>query len=152
MNIKNIFFYIVTLIIIITPFFVYANNQQITIETKKGQKILFDVEIANNPESRQKGLMWREKMEPQNGMLFIFPENKIVNMWMKNTYLPLDMLFINEHGKIIHIHHNAEPLSTKNISFPKPARALLEINAGLSKKINIEVGDIVLDFSYKNAH
>jgi len=90
---------------------------------------------------KQYGLMNLEHLAAQNGMLFIFQDSKIIKMWMKNTLIPLDMIFIDENNRIIDIKANNKPLSLKIISSAKKANKVLEINAGLAKKLQIKVGD-----------
>lgn len=100
-------------------------------------------EIASTQQQRAKGLMYREQLCEDCGMLFIFPNSDHITMWMKDTYLPLDMLFIDESGKITHIHEGAVPHSTDYIYSTLPAKAVLEVNAGYVKKQRISVGDQV---------
>tara|TARA_B100001179_G_scaffold224808_1_gene203955 strand:- start:398 stop:868 length:471 start_codon:yes stop_codon:yes gene_type:complete len=105
-------------------------------------KAEFTVEIADTEIEREKGLMHRKEMGVENGMLFIFPDEYVErNFWMKNTYIPLDMIFLNDRGVITHIHRNALPLDETVISSNGPAAGVLEVNAGQSDTNNFEVGD-----------
>lgn len=104
----------------------------------------FLVKIAKTDSERKKGLM-RVKNLPQNyGMIFEFGSEQMVYMWMKNTKIPLDMLFIDKENKITHIEHQAKPESLEIISSVNPAIKVLEINGGLAAKLGIEVGDKVV--------
>ena len=106
-----------------------------------GDTHTFAVEIANTDAQRARGLMYRTEMPSQKGMLFLFEENRIVTMWMKNTYIPLDILFINQKGVIVHIAQSTVPESLDFISSWKPVISALELNAGVTNRLNIQVGD-----------
>jgi uncharacterized membrane protein (UPF0127 family) len=101
------------------------------------------VELAIDPEQREQGLMYRRQMAADHGMLFDFGETRRVIMWMKNTYLPLDMLFIAEDGTVRTIHENAVPLSEAIIDSKEPVAFVLELNAGTVKRLGIRPGDRV---------
>lgn len=101
------------------------------------------VDLALRPEQWERGLMYRKVMPRDTGMLFIFPDMQMRSFWMKNTFIPLDIIFLDHQGRILHIHENAEILSQKNILSKYPAKMVLEINAGLSKTLGIDVGDRV---------
>lgn len=107
----------------------------------------FDVEVVNTPAAREIGLMFRNKLPENQGMLFVFDKNRPVNMWMKNTYIPLDILFINKNAVITNIAENTSPHSLKNISSSEPVVAALEINAMISNKLGIKAGDKIVNFS-----
>jgi len=118
----------------------------LTVQTSTG-KITYFVEVADTKEKMIKGLMYRKHMKADHGMLFLFNQThpQPVTMWMKNTYISLDMLFAEESGKIVGIAQNTEPLSLKNISpTNKKVRAVVELNAGEVKKNNIKIGDYIL--------
>ena len=102
------------------------------------REIKFDVELALNDAERARGLMFREKLGPYDGMLFDFYQEAPVSFWMKNTLIPLDMVFIAGDGTIRHIHANAVPLSTDTIPSGFPVRAVLEINGGSAKLLGIK--------------
>ena len=108
-----------------------------------GREVKFDVELALNDAERSRGLMYREKLGPYEGMLFDFYQDAPVSFWMKNTLIPLDMLFIASDGTIRHIHPNATPLSTESIPSQFPVRAVLEINGGSARLLGIKPGDKV---------
>jgi hypothetical protein len=101
----------------------------------------FDIEIADTPEKLKTGLMYRDKLQPNQGMLFIFPEQEIRSFWMKNTYLPLDILFINSDSVIVSISQNTTPFSENSINSKAPSQYVLELNAGIVKKYDISLGD-----------
>lgn len=106
----------------------------------------FDVELAITPETRARGLMFRESLEDNKGMLFIFPEEKIHVFWMKNTFLSLDIIWIDSNGKIVFISSNVQPCKEEPcpIIIPEyPAKYVLEIKAGRAEQIGLNLGDIV---------
>jgi uncharacterized membrane protein (UPF0127 family) len=103
----------------------------------------FTVEVMRTPEQLAKGLMFRRYMPDDRGMLFDFKAEQPVQFWMKNTYLPLDMIFISKAGKIVSIKENAEPLSEKLIPSGAPVVAVLEVNAGTAARIHASAGDTV---------
>lgn len=118
-------------------------RDQLGIATAGGEQH-FAVELAVNSEQRAQGLMYRPRMAADAGMLFLYPAARPVAMWMKNTLIPLDMLFIGDDGRILHIAERAIPGSTATISSMQPARAVLELNGGTAARLKIQVGDRVL--------
>jgi uncharacterized protein len=115
----------------------------LAIVTASGQRHVFEVEFANTDESRARGLMFRRYMAPNRGMLFDFGAEREVGMWMQNTYIPLDMLFIRADGIVTRIEERTEPLSTRTISSGGPVRSVLELNGGLTANLGIRAGDRV---------
>ena len=107
------------------------------------REIKFEVELALNDAERSRGLMYREKLGPYDGMLFDFYQDAPVSFWMKNTLIPLDMVFIAGDGTIKHVHANAVPLSTEAVPSQFPVRAVLEINGGSARLLGIKPGDKV---------
>jgi uncharacterized membrane protein (UPF0127 family) len=107
------------------------------------------VEIAADDETRERGLMNRRFMPADHGMLFEFPDTAPVSFWMKNTYIPLDMIFISASGTVTHIVANAEPLSERVIPSGPPCRAVLELNGGAAASIGLAVGDKVRHAFFK---
>lgn len=101
------------------------------------------VDIALGAASWKHGMMFRKDWGDIKGMLFVFPNETVRNFWMKNTYLPLDIVYINAGGKIVHIAENAVPLSTENISSVEPAQYVLEIPAGAAKTYDLKPGDTI---------
>jgi uncharacterized protein len=123
---------------------VYAQAlESLSIATQGGQKQSFRVEVARNDADRAQGLMYRRSMPADQGMLFDFGRVEPVSMWMQNTYLSLDMLFIRPDGTIARIATNTEPLSTRTIPSGEPVLAVLELNAGTTSKLGIKPGDRV---------
>jgi uncharacterized protein len=102
-----------------------------------------DVEVAATPESRTRGLMWRKELPAGQGMLFIFPEEDVQSFWMRNTLIPLDMLFINSAGRIVGIIERAEPRTLTSRSVGVPGRYVLEVPGGWSQSQGITRGGTV---------
>lgn len=100
----------------------------------------FKIEIADSPYERQTGLMYRDSLEEQHGMLFIFENSELRGFYMKNTLIPLDLIFIDEDYEIVHIYSKATPYKTASISSQLPAKYVFEINGGLSEQIGIQKG------------
>jgi uncharacterized membrane protein (UPF0127 family) len=119
-----------------------AEVQNVEIVTKSGVKV-FSVELAKTKEEREKGLMFRKELPDGRGMLFDFSPQQDVSMWMKNTYVSLDMIFIQADGRILRIAENTEPMSERIISSGGPVKAVLEVVAGTARKEGIAPGDRV---------
>lgn len=102
-----------------------------------------DVEIAETEETRHLGLMYRENMQEQQGMLFIFPNEEFQSFYMKNTVIPLDIIFINAKKQIVKIHKMTEPYSEKSLPSGKPSLYVVEVNGGFTGKYNIKEGDYI---------
>ena len=102
------------------------------------------VEMATTPDQRAQGLMGRKEMPQAAGMLFDFKRSQTFSMWMKNTFISLDMLFLDHAGTIVHIARNTQPQSLRHISPGRPVRGVLEVNAGTAARLGIKVGDRVL--------
>ena len=103
----------------------------------------FSVEIARTPREHSQGLMFRRRMAADAGMLFVYDPPRPVSMWMRNTYLPLDMLFIAPDGRISRIVERTVPLSEENIPSRGTVRAVLELNAGTASRLGIKPGATV---------
>jgi uncharacterized membrane protein (UPF0127 family) len=125
--------------------------EPLTIITTQGQTLHFKVEIAANAEDQSKGLMHRQTLARDGGMLFLWPEERPVSMWMKNTYLSLDMLFINRRGEVVHIAPHTTPLSETIIDSQFPVSAVLELAAGTAADSGIAVGSRLLHPHFKAA-
>jgi uncharacterized membrane protein (UPF0127 family) len=119
-----------------------ANVQPLEIVTKNGVQV-FSVEMATTEDEKQTGLMYRKELADGKGMLFDFSPEQEVSMWMKNTYISLDMIFIRADGRILRIAENTEPMSTKIISSRGLAKGVLEVPAGTAQKYGIRPGDRV---------
>ena len=116
--------------------------EQLVIVTSSGPHP-FLVEVMRSETERERGLMFRRSLPENRGMLFDFETERLVEMWMKNTFVPLDMVFISRAGKGVGLAENTEPLSERIISSGAPAAGVLEINAGVAAKIGLRVGDLV---------
>jgi uncharacterized membrane protein (UPF0127 family) len=119
-----------------------ATFEPLEIVTKSGVQV-FSVEMATTEEEKTTGLMYRKELADGKGMLFDFSPPQEVSMWMKNTYISLDMIFIRADGRILRIAENTEPMSTRIISSGGLAKGVLEVIAGTAKKYGIEPGDRV---------
>ena len=112
------------------------------LEIASGDKShVFQVEVMKTPEGRAKGLMFRQHMADDRGMLFDFEREEPVAMWMRNTYIPLDMLFIRANGVVHRVHERAQPLDETTIPAGAPVRFVLELNGGTAAKLGIKAGD-----------
>ncbi len=118
--------------------------------TGPGRSIALTVEIADTPETRRTGLMHRASLPPLSGMLFDYGRVQPVTMWMKNTLIPLDMLFADETGRIVHIHENARPGDLTVISSQQPVLAVLEVNAGFVQNHRVQKGDYLVYSIFDN--
>ena len=121
----------------------YGGPDPLSIELSDGAVLNFTVELANTPDSQQRGLMHRESMADDAGMLFTYEEERIVGIWMANTLIGLDLLFVRSDGTIAKIVAGAVPMSRRTHVSDVPVAAVLEINAGLAESLNIETGDLV---------
>lgn len=113
---------------------------RVTVQTAAGSHV-FRVELADEPHERSRGLMFRKSLPDDGGMLFDNGEEKMMAMWMKNTFIPLDMIFISGKGRIVKIVENTKPFSRETISSDVPVRAVLEIRGGTSSRLGIRPGD-----------
>ena len=127
-----------------------AGPQDLTIDTAKGPEH-FAVELATTPAQRELGLMYRQALPADAGMLFIYPDEESVAFWMKNTLIPLDMLFIGADGHIRRIAERAVPLSETPIPSVDPVMAVLEVNGGTVERLGIKQGDLVHNKAFSNA-
>ena len=119
--------------------------EKLSIETASGKKADFDVEIAVKPIDVHVGLMFRKDMAKDHGMLFEFGgEPRQESFWMKDTLIPLDMIFIAADGHIVNIHQNAKPRDLSPIPSLEPVTAVLEINGGVAEDLGIKIGDKVV--------
>jgi len=142
---------VLALILIFAPF--DAAGEEIVLKTSQGEHRI-TVEIADTPEARSRGLMFRETLADDRGMLFLYPAPREVSMWMKNTLIPLDMLFVSKDGRIVRVARNAQPHSLTTIPSGEPVIAVLEIGGGRSAALGVRAGDrlessIALDSALK---
>ncbi len=119
-----------------------AELQPLEIASKGGVHV-FAVEMASTPEEQAKGLMFRRQLPEGQGMLFDFHQEQPTSFWMKNTYIPLDMIFIRGDGRILRIAENTVPLSEALVPSGGPVRAVLEVVGGTARKLGIAPGDRV---------
>jgi uncharacterized protein len=119
-----------------------SGAQAVTVFTDSTGRELcrFKVELAVTLEEQSRGLMFRKNLRPDSGMLFVSSRDELRSFWMKNTYIPLDMLFIDSHNEVKHIHYGAKPFDETSISSRYPVQYVLEISAGRAKKCNIRQG------------
>lgn len=125
-----------------------AEFQPLEIATRSGMR-MFSVEMAKTDEERATGLMYRKELADGRGMLFDFAPEQSISMWMKNTYISLDMIFIGSDGRVTRIAENTEPHSTRIVSSGGPAKAVLEVIAGTARKYGIAPGDQVMHPMFK---
>ena len=116
----------------------------LSIVARRGDVFEFNVELAETSEQKSRGLMFRREMADNEGMLFLHRRDRVLTMWMANTFLPLDMLFIERDGTIARIEENTIPQSRDVISSRKRVRSVLELNAGTARNLGISAGDKVV--------
>lgn len=120
-----------------------ADDPHVEVHTASGAVHQFQVELALDNASRQRGLMFRRELAPDRGMLFVFPDVQHRSFWMKNTFIPLDIIFIKKNGQIANIVANAEPETLKGRHSKGRAMAVLEIPGGRAAELGIAAGDTV---------
>ena len=126
------------------------DRKPLSIETADGQSHAFTVEVARTAEQQEQGLMFRKQLAPDAGMIFPSESERPVVFWMKNTLIPLDMLFIAADGKVSRIAERTVPLSETPISSIEEVRAVLEVNGGTAARLGIKPGDVVRDSALGN--
>jgi hypothetical protein len=117
---------------------------ELEIETGDGTRHVFQIELATTPEQKSQGLMFRRSLAPDGGMLFIYPSVRTISMWMRNTLIPLDMVFIAADGRIVKVAQRTVPMSLATISSGGPAKAVLEVNGGTAARLGLKPGDRVV--------
>ncbi len=105
-------------------------------------KMNFDLEIADTVATRRRGLMYRQSMPEDRGMLFVFDYPEVLHFWMKNTYIPLDIIYLDADGRVVTIKQ-MKPLDTTTVSSEKPAKYAIELNQGMAQKAGVREGDII---------
>jgi uncharacterized protein len=118
-------------------------RETLAIRTATGE-LSFDIEIADTPEEKARGLMFRTSVPERTGMLFPYPQASDITMWMRNTYVSLDMVFIRADGTVHRIEAHTEPMSEKVIAAGAPVTAVLELAAGAAARLGVKPGDKVL--------
>jgi uncharacterized membrane protein (UPF0127 family) len=116
---------------------------RVSIMVKEGREIAFHVEIADTPTKREMGLQYRRELAPDQGMIFLFPAEEQQSFWMKNTPIPLDIIFISAERKIVGIVENTVPFSLDGRSVSGRSQFVLEINGGLSRRYGFKAGNSV---------
>ena len=104
----------------------------------------FDVFVAESEAQKLRGLMYVRELPQDHGMLFVYSETAMHSMWMKNTYIPLDILFIREDGTVSSVARHTEPLSLRSISSTEPVTYVLELNAGVTERLSIDAGSVMV--------
>ncbi len=123
----------------------FVKQGEVRFQTAKQDFIAaIEVELAQDDSKRQLGLMYRDKLGENQGMLFIFEGDDSRAFWMKNTVLPLDMIFVNSKDEIVTIHKNTTPYSEQSYASSKPARFVIEVNAGYTDRHKVSVGDHIV--------
>ena len=115
-----------------------------SIHTAAGRVVEFRIWTADRPNRQEQGLMFVREMDDHAGMLFVFPDSRQIAMGMKNTYMSLDMLFLDNQGRIDYIAARTKPLKLDLIQAPRPVIAVLELKGGITERLGIHVGDKVL--------
>lgn len=116
--------------------------QPLTFVTSSGRHAI-TVEVAETEQERSTGLMFRRTLGDDEGMIFLYPQDEQISMWMKNTYLPLDMIFVRANGAIHRIEENTEPFSESTIGSNGKVRAVIEMKAGSAERLGLKPGDKV---------
>ena len=123
---------------------IFAKEANLRISKATGELVKeLEIEIADNEYETQTGLMYRKSMAENRGMLFIFPDSRERFFYMKNTEIPLDLIYIGEDLKIVSFQENAQPFKETSLPSQVPAKYVLEINGGLSEKWGLDVGDSI---------
>ena len=139
-KIKTLFF---VFVFVFFQAFNFLNASEFKFGYVNIEDFMFKVEIADTKEKRRKGLMFRSNLNIDQGMLFILPESSFANIWMKNTQLSLDIIFISEENIIVDLFKEAMPLSEKIYTSKRVTKYILEINSGLIDKLGVNIGDEV---------
>jgi len=120
-----------------------ANADTVVVRPHAGKPIEVTVEVAATPQARELGLMYRDRLAPDAGMLFVFPRSEPQSFWMKNTRISLDIVFIADDGRIVRIHRKTEPFSERGLPSGEPVRYVLEVEGGFSERAGLTEGDRV---------
>jgi uncharacterized membrane protein (UPF0127 family) len=148
---QNIFLAALAAVLLVASPLAQAQQQQLLTDFKHDALTItsadgphkFQIELATDDAHREQGLMFRQSMAPDAGMLFLYDHVQPVAMWMENTYIPLDMLFIAADGRIVNIRQRAVPHSRENITSDGQVKAVLELNGGIVARLGIKPGDRV---------
>lgn len=118
-------------------------QDELPIVPQDGHTVILRVEIAETPREQQYGLMFRQTLPRDQGMLFLFSPPRKIGLWMKDTPVPLDFIFVGADGRILSVAENQEPFSLRRVDSPGPVRAVLEINAGEANNLGIARGALL---------
>jgi hypothetical protein len=122
-------------------FAAHGGERQVNFYNTDGQKTCgFNVELASTPEEQERGLMFRERLPDNGGMLFLSNKDEVRYFWMKNTLISLDLIFLSSRRKVVSVFHSARPMDETTISSLYPARYVLEVKAGRAKQCGIKTG------------
>ena len=135
--------YILIIALSIIP--IHSKNAELVLKNSAGKEVRLQIEIAETDQKRSQGLMHRRKLDTNSGMLFVFSQDQYMNFWMKNTYIPLSVAFIDKQGKILEILHMKPLDDTIIYSSKTKARYALEVNQGWFNKNSIDAGCKVLN-------
>lgn len=128
-----------------------GKTQIVEISGDNGKYYKFDIELAVTPEEQARGLMFRKSMPGSHGMMFVFENEALRTFWMRNTLIPLDILFLDADGKIVKIHENAKPLDETQIPSGAPVLAAIELNGGTAARLGILPGNIAHHDTFGNS-
>ncbi len=120
----------------------FGPKEKLTIQSKDKAHV-FTVEVADTDELQARGMMYRDGVADDAGMLFEFAKPKVATIWMKNTGIPLDILFVRPNGRVLKIEHGAKPYSLRLSSSEAPVAAVVELRGGRARELGIRPGDIV---------
>lgn len=143
-KIKSALAFFIAFIVFLLSFVFSGHEEKSGISSVCVKNDCFLVEIADDPSEREIGLMGRDSLDAKSGMLFVFEQEGVYKFWMKNTLIPLDMIWIDGNNKIVFIKENAEPCKTDTCETFGPnekAKYVLEINGGLAEKMKLKIGD-----------
>jgi uncharacterized protein len=120
-----------------------AGGPAVLVRGRMGNPALVRVELARTPQERARGLMFRKQLDEDAGMLFLFDRTEVLTFWMKNTFVPLDMIFIDADRRVVGVVQGAQPLTTESRSVGQPSRYVLEVNAGFAAQHGVGTGTVV---------
>jgi uncharacterized membrane protein (UPF0127 family) len=148
------------LLLALLPLWAHADDSQsldrlfprssLEIATPDARVHRFQIWVADTDPRRMRGLMFVKSMRDDQGMLFIYPSAQPISMWMKNTFIPLDMVFIGADGRITHIAANTVPHSLDTVASNGPAKAVLELNAGVAARLKLAPGALILHEAFRS--
>jgi uncharacterized protein len=149
MRFSRSFFFLVALVVTLIPAVGCAGDRRTGVTVKFsgegiGQHEPYSMEVAATADARAKGLMFRRDMDAGHGMLFLFPREEPLSFWMKNTYLPLDIIFVGRDWRVVGVVENAVPLTEEPRGVPGISQRVIELNAGEARKVGVRAGTQVI--------